>query len=49
MKTKTCRYCKEKFIDIDFPAQFNRMVTCGNPECMKLRRLERLGFRTNRN
>jgi hypothetical protein len=47
MKTKICRYCKEEFMDIDFPAQFKRMITCGNTECMKLRRLERLKTKNN--
>jgi len=44
MRSKTCRYCGVEFSDSDFPAQFDRMVTCGNTECMKLRRWERLGF-----
>ncbi len=41
-KTKICRYCGEEFFEIDFPAQFDRMVTCGNPMCMKQRRIERI-------
>ncbi|MBU0627636.1 MAG: hypothetical protein KKC75_00460 [Nanoarchaeota archaeon] len=44
MKTKICRYCRTEFKEIDFPAQFKRMITCGNPECMELRRWERLGI-----
>ncbi len=44
MKTKICQYCGEKFSDIDFPAQFHRMVTCGRTECMKQRRWERIGI-----
>ena len=47
MKTKICRYCKEEYTDIDFPAQFHRMVTCGKIECMKLRRWERIGIEPN--
>ncbi len=42
MRTKTCRYCGKEFSEWDFPAQFNRMITCGNPECMDKRRIERL-------
>jgi len=34
-----------EFTDIDFPAQFDRMITCGTSECMKLRRWERLGIK----
>ncbi len=49
MKTKICRYCGEEFTDIDFPAQFDRMITCGSTECMKLRRWEREGIKVNDN
>jgi hypothetical protein len=41
MKTKICRYCGKEFSEIDFPAQFVRMITCGDVECMELRRIER--------
>lgn len=47
MRTKICRYCGEEFSDIDFPAQFDRMVTCGSVECMKMRRWERYGIKPN--
>jgi len=43
MKTKNCKYCKKEFHEIDFPAQFSRMVTCGSTDCMRLRRLESIG------
>jgi len=49
VKTKICRYCGEEFSDIDFPGQFDRMVTCGKVKCMKKRRFERLGVRLNHN
>jgi hypothetical protein len=49
MRTKVCRYCREEFSDIDFPCQFDRMVTCGKVECMRQRRLERLGINPNNN
>jgi len=42
MRSKICRYCGEEFNEIDFLAQFDRMVTCGKVECMGQRRLERL-------
>lgn len=45
MRKKICRYCGAEFSEIDFPAQFERMVTCGKIECMKLRRWERLGVK----
>ncbi len=41
-KTKICRFCGESFSEIDFPAQFERMVTCGNTECAGNRRRERV-------
>jgi len=47
MKTKICRYCGEEFGEIDFLAQFDRMVTCGKVECMRERRIERLGERSS--
>ncbi len=42
MKTKMCKYCGKEFSKLDFPAQFARMVTCGDVECMGLRKLSRL-------
>jgi len=48
MKAKVCRYCGEEFTKFDFPAQFDRMVTCGKVTCMKLRRWERMGFENQR-
>ena len=42
MKKKICRYCGIEFFDVDFPAQFDRMVTCGSTECMGQRRHERV-------
>jgi len=42
--TKICRYCGGEFCKIDFPAQFERMITCGRTECMRQRRWERLGY-----
>ena len=49
MKSKICKYCGEEFNDIDFPAQFERMVTCGKTECMKLRRWDRYGIKPDSN
>ena len=43
MKTKACRFCGVEIRELDFPAQFDRMVTCGKTECMRLRRWERIG------
>ncbi len=44
MRTKKCKYCGREFNDLDFPAQFNRMITCGRIECMRMRRWENQGI-----
>ena len=44
MRTKVCPYCREIFYDLDFPAQFERMVSSGKVGCMRIRRWERLGL-----
>jgi hypothetical protein len=39
--TKHCAICNNEFARIDFPQCFDRMVTCGNPECEGKRRKEK--------
>ncbi|MBU0627766.1 MAG: hypothetical protein KKC75_01130 [Nanoarchaeota archaeon] len=40
MLIKKCIYCGTEFTKIDFPDQFDRMVTCGDPKCKGIRRRE---------
>jgi len=47
MRKKICRFCGSYFTDIDFPSQFDRMVTCGSTECAGNRRKERLRIKKN--
>ena len=43
--TKECVICGKEFSRIDYPQCFDRMVTCGNIECMGKRRYQKWRLR----
>ncbi len=47
MKSKICPYCYTIFLEIDFPNNFEKRVTCGSEECM-IRRIRDLEGNTER-